>query len=166
MQNQGVQVHHCLEFLGLLLWWNSNLHFPEKIRKYIFRNSYSFFVKQIISRCKNTDWKLQPLGKVLQNYTTMLEFLRENSVKLIFSKDLYCKLIWRKKLHGSEFFVLPQHTKCGNYYGNSLSRIFGKNFVKVMVLLSKLLKSWFDKIFLWWERISHFSTLWRENNFK
>ena len=48
--------------------------------------------------------------------------------------------------------------QCGNY-GNSLSRIFVKNFVKVTVLLSKLLKSWFDEIFLWWERISRFSTL-------
>ena len=37
-------------------------------------------------------------------------------------------------------------TQCGNY-GNSLSRIFGKNFVKVTVLLNKLLKSWFDEIF-------------------
>ena len=44
-------------------------------------------------------------------------------------------------------------------YGNSLSRIFGKNFVKVTVLLNKLLKSWLDEIFLWWERISRFSTL-------
>ena len=41
-------------------------------------------------------------------------------------------------------------THCGNY-GNSLSRIFGKNVVKVTVLLSKLLKSWFDEIFLWWD---------------
>ena len=32
--------------------------------------------------------------------------------------------------------------------GNSLSRIFGKNFVKVMVLLHKSQKSWFDEIFL------------------
>ena len=49
-------------------------------------------------------------------------------------------------------------SQCGNY-GNSPSRIFDKNFVKVTVLLSKLPKSWFDKIFLWWERISRFSTL-------
>ena len=40
-----------------------------------------------------------------------------------------------------------------------LSRIFGKNFVKVTVLLNKLLKSWFDEIFLWWERFPRFSTL-------
>ena len=46
----------------------------------------------------------------------------------------------------------------GGNYGNSLSRIFGKNFVKVTVLLSKLLKSWFDEIFFWWEKISRFST--------
>ena len=35
---------------------------------------------------------------------------------------------------------------CGNY-GNSLSHIFGKNFVKVTFLLNELLKSWFDEIF-------------------
>ena len=36
--------------------------------------------------------------------------------------------------------------ECGNY-GNSFSRIFGKNSVKLTVLLNKLLKSWFDEIF-------------------
>ena len=35
----------------------------------------------------------------------------------------------------------------GNY-GNLLSRIFGKNFVKAMVLLKKLLNSWFDESFV------------------
>ena len=44
-------------------------------------------------------------------------------------------------------------------YGNSLSRILGKNYVKAKVLLNKLLKSWFDEIYFWWERISCFSTL-------
>ena len=33
------------------------------------------------------------------------------------------------------------------FYGNSLSRIFGENFVKVTDLLDKLLKSWFHEIF-------------------
>ena len=46
---------------------------------------------------------------------------------------------------------------CGNL-GNSLSHSFDKNFVKVMVLLNKLLKSWFDEIFFRWEKISCFST--------
>ena len=36
---------------------------------------------------------------------------------------------------------------CKNY-GSSLSRIFGKNSVKVTVILNKLLKSWFDEVFL------------------
>ena len=50
-------------------------------------------------------------------------------------------------------------SQCGDYE-NSLSRIFGKNFVKVTVLLNKLLKSWFDEIFFWWdwERIPVIST--------
>ena len=52
--------------------------------------------------------------------------------------------------------------QCGNY-GNSLSRICGKNFVKLTVLLNNLLKSWFDEIFFCWERISRFSTVWFRN---
>ena len=57
------------------------------------------------------------------------------------------------------FVVLFIGSQCGNY-GNSLSRIFSKNFVTVTVLLNKLPKSWFHEIFLWWwERISRFSTL-------
>ena len=48
--------------------------------------------------------------------------------------------------------------------GNSLSRIFGKNFVRVTVLLNKLIKSWFDEIFFRWERISRFSTLCTPNS--
>ena len=48
--------------------------------------------------------------------------------------------------------------QCGNY-GNSLSHIFGKNFVKVTVLLNKLLNKWFDEIFFQWELISVISTM-------
>ena len=64
-------------------------------------------------------------------------------------------------------------TYCGNY-GNSLLRIFGKNVVKLTVLLNKLLKSWFDEIFFRCERIFYFSTLceshssltlWKSRNF-
>ena len=40
-----------------------------------------------------------------------------------------------------------------------LSHIFDKNFVKSMVLLKKLLNSWFDDFFFQWERISRFSTV-------
>ena len=47
---------------------------------------------------------------------------------------------------------------CGNCR-NSLSHFFPKNFVKAMVLLKKLLNSWFDEIFFQWERIFRFSTL-------
>ena len=57
----------------------------------------------------------------------------------------------------SGFFCLF-YAQCGNY-GNFLSCIFGKNFVKVTILLNKLLKNWFDEIYFWWEKISYFSTL-------
>ena len=45
----------------------------------------------------------------------------------------------------------------GGNYGNSLSRSFGKNSVKVTFLETRL-KSWFDEIFFRIERISRFST--------
>ena len=44
-----------------------------------------------------------------------------------------------------------------------LSHFFDKNFVKATVFLKKLLKSWFDGIFLVRERISHFSSVWYAN---
>ena len=40
-----------------------------------------------------------------------------------------------------EFCELPHRALC-------LSSIFGKNFLKVTVLLNKLLKSWFEEMFL------------------
>ena len=68
-----------------------------------------------------------------------------------------------------------REAQCGNY-GNSLSRIFGENFVKVTVLLNKLLKSWFDEIFFRWAREREFldfphwfrnfhSTVWKFQDF-
>ena len=74
----------------------------------------------------------------------------------IYSITLYLvkPLLWRNFCE-----KIVAWAQCGNY-GNSLSRIFGKNFVKVTVLLNKLVKSWFDEIFFWWERIFRFSTLW------
>ena len=77
----------------------------------------------------------------------------------------FCKKILAEKFRDFHSVFLVQYfsmlcliTKCGNY-GNSFSRIFAKNYVKITVLLNKLLKSWFDEIFCWWERISRFSTL-------
>ena len=59
-------------------------------------------------------------------------------------------MIWRIFFSVREnfsFFHTVQCAQCGNY-GNLLSRFFGKSFVKVTVLLKKLLNSWFDEIFL------------------
>ena len=70
------------------------------------------------------------------------------------AKFWHRKLIWRKKiakiLHCasviSKLCSVQCTVTCGNYR-NSLWRIFGKNVVKVTVLLNKLLKSWYDEIF-------------------
>ena len=62
----------------------------------------------------------------------------------LFSKPLFlrnfCEKMWERI---SEISTLCS-AHCGNY-GNLLSRSFGKNFVKVTVLLKKLLNSWFDE---------------------
>ena len=61
---------------------------------------------------------------------------------------------------GSEFPVFSQiGAQCWNY-GNSLSLIFGKNSVKVTVLLDKLLENWFDEIVVWWEKNAVIATVW------
>ena len=49
-----------------------------------------------------------------------------------------------------------------SYYGNSLSRSFGKYFVKVTALLNELQKIWFDGIFYGWDAVC---TLWKNEKF-
>ena len=74
-------------------------------------------------------------------------------------------MIWRKKFQEriSRFSTRTLCTAQCENYGNSLSRIFDKNFVKATFLLKELVKSWFHKIFFRWERFSRFSTLWNGN---
>ena len=88
-------------------------------------------------------------------------FFRKNFVKatVLLNKSLkswFDEIFfqWEQIIHFSTL-CCAQCGKCGN----SLSRFFGKNFVKVTVLLKKLLKSWFHENFFQWERISRFSTL-------
>ena len=74
-------------------------------------------------------------------------------LKLIYSKALVKTLIWRNFFRKSRGELSNYHSTlwCGNY------GIFGKNFVKLTVLLlSKVLKSWFDEIFLKRENLSFF----------
>ena len=68
--------------------------------------------------------------------------------------DFFCNFnflsnwwIFRVKLFSKDFSRVAK-AQCGNY-GNSLSRILGKIYVKVIIILNKLLKSWFDEIFFW-----------------
>ena len=54
-----------------------------------------------------------------------------------------------KAFYRTHFFIWI----CGNCR-NSLSHFFRKNFVKLMVLVIKLLNSWFDEIYFQWTRNS------------
>ena len=100
-------------------------------------------------------WKLQKFS-----LTYFWQKFRESN---IFTKEVTKELISRNIFWF--FHTAETVSQCGNY-GNSLSHIFVKNFVKVTVLLNKLLKSWFDEIIFRWERISLFSTLWVWKNEK
>ena len=109
----------------------------------------------------------------------MLHFLREINFKLcemgnpdFFSWNRlllqFCKFYSFLREINSGFAC---ETQCGNY-GNSLSRIFAKSFVKLTVLLNinKVLKSWFDEIFLCKKEIIVFPhcvryTLWKNEKF-
>ena len=88
------------------------------------------------------------------NYGNLLpQFCPKNSVKSIFLlKNSTLNWFDGKNFawHGSKIIVFlrcePDRAQCGNY-GNFLTLFFGKSFVKVTVLLIKLLNSWFDDIF-------------------
>ena len=75
----------------------------------------------------------------------MADFQRLEGPKLISRK------IWGTKLKFPQC-VIFLFTQCGNCR-NSLSHFFRKNFVKAMILLKKLLNSWFDEKNFQWERI-------------
>ena len=68
-------------------------------------------------------------------------------------RNLFSQFVAKIQLNFTIFFFkwawissLSISTQCGNYE-NLLPHIFGKNFVKVIVLLKKSLNSWFDEIF-------------------
>ena len=75
--------------------------------------------------------------------------------------EFLSKTIWAEfRNFSTENIVCVQHSvKITRIYSHSF---FGKNFVKVTLLLKKLLKSWFDEILIWWEffRFSH-CTVWK-----
>ena len=90
-----------------------------------------------------------------------LKFISWNQLhsKLFTEEVVFTKIF--QKIVVQKFRKNPQceTAQCGNYC-DLVSHIFGKNFVKLTVLLKKLLKSWFDEIFFWWDQIFRFSTLW------
>ena len=74
---------------------------------------------------------------------------------MYFVKWLHSNLT--KFLIKSCFYEISAHcAQCGNY-GNLLSHFFGKNFVKITVLLLRLLNSWFDEIFFGESKFISFS---------
>ena len=61
-----------------------------------------FLQREVGSQC--TVWKLRNLT------ATVFSQIFCNIFVLCFTKELYCKSIWRKKLHGIEFLVFPHCT--------------------------------------------------------
>ena len=83
------------------------------------------------THCHSAVWKLREHRGQLWKFW---QIFREINV---FTKELIWRNIFSMRVTFAFFHTV----------GNSLSRIFGKNFVKVTVLLKKLLNKWFDEIF-------------------
>ena len=127
--------------------------------------------KSILSRCfflKNKCWERFRAISTLHyhthhfwNFGILLPlFFAKIPSNQRFTKELYYKLLWRKKIAWQQWIsrfskLCDTHNQSGNY-GTLLSLYFGKNIVKPMYLLKKLLNSWFDEIFFLWD----FSTMW------
>ena len=62
----------------------------------------------------------------------------------------------QKKMRMTLWVKIEYKKQCGNY-GNLLSTLFDKNYVKTMVILKKFLNRWFDEIFFRLDKIYHFS---------
>ena len=81
------------------------------------------------------EWKLRQFSPT----THIWQKFRESNV---FTKEITRVELTNYFLSGTKFSIFPQYTvPQGGSYGNSLSRILGKNFVKVTVLLNKSLNS-------------------------
>ena len=140
--------HHCHAFLQL----------NQSIVKFFYEKAnLTAFLRRIVA----VKWN------AIITHSHCAQVFCKNAVKLTFNWRTTTinsfdgkKFAWQWIYRFSIDTVPPQ---CGNY-GNSLSRIFGKNFVKVAVLLNRLLKSWFHEIFFRWKRISHFSWIFSTDN--
>ena len=72
-----------------------------------------------------------------------------------FTKELYCKLIWRKKnLRDSELLVFRTLWKLQNF----TATIFSQKFRQINVLLNNFTIIWFDGKKFAWQWISRLST--------
>ena len=80
---------------------------------------------------------------VLSSKITVLFLLKEYMVHGLgeSSEGFLCRLFMANVVEKCKRMAFTADTtQCGNY-ANSLAHIFGKNFVKVTVLLNKILKS-------------------------
>ena len=78
--------------------------------------------------------------KQIRNLVISNPFLLKNFITVLFSRMFF--RIFTKKLQTNSW----DFPHCAEIYTHS--SIFGKNFVKAIVMPKKLLKSWFDKIFI------------------
>ena len=162
----------CLDFTWNHFWRMSKLNFSlQKVQKFLnfklrasqcgkTRNSLSLKKKSSNQLFSDFFSKTIVFTKFLRKMCER-EFLQfphcaSRSKISVKSTSLVQSLIWRKNINFS--FFHSYSSQCGNCR-NSLSHFFRKNFVKAMVLLKKLLNSWFDDFFFQWERISRFFTL-------
>ena len=110
--------------------WNNWGHVKPLLNKFLFS-------KICTTRCQTL-------------YTMTSGRFKEKFVKLYIHMYLqFLEIPWNQ----SPLIRVRRSVTVWKLYTGIHSRFFSKNFGKVMVLLKKLLNSWFDK-FLWWVNFS------------
>jgi len=71
----------------------------------------------------------------------------------------WCKPYFLNSIREFRCVGITVHFSIWRFFSWNHLQLFSKTFVKVTVLLKKLLNRWFDEILFWLERMSRFSTL-------
>ena len=91
------------------------------------------------------------------------KLISQNKRKISWNEHYFGRIVFVNRFHGILAKKLQLHHSV-EITGIHSHAFFDKNFVKVTVLLKKLLNKWFDEFFFQWESIFVFSTVWFHYN--
>ena len=126
----------------------------KKLEKSIFK-CFWYFLLKVMCMCEDFEWQKiswnYEIMSINQSFMMIWMISKAQCIAYSMEKNLVKSILlkWQNWFHG--FFV-----KCGNY-GHSLSRIFGKNVVKVTFFLKEMIKPLIWRIFFFVRYIKNFS---------